>query len=495
MSLAVERVRQLHRTLRGQCYALAPIEKALELIGQAFDDKAKRIEARQRWFDQLLRRLTAVDFARRGAIAIEAATSVILRSESPALRANAMAILRRIVLFPTPVRLQELLASINVRTLRAAEPETPESAERAARAAIDFLVRNNLLLVVEKKTGDPAWTAHTVMRQHLLRGLGRPIGEVPSELGRLALSAFSDESAVPPIPPPRTEEGARLIERTTENLLKNIDGAVYKDYSIAPDTSMKTARSIRAAFGLISSRWRANTIPQQFDLADDVTAGSRENYTVFNTRLVRLANAIRVLQEEQNALWFSGRKNEGEIRDKRAVLYADELSWLYNELGMVGYSQGSVNDAYALFRTGQDFNAYIEGNTHGPRGFQSELNLAGVHIEAGNLPRARYHLENATRVAQKLDDEARARADGYMGLLHHLSGKYVERGTTVHKGDQCAGASQQSTRSEYLLQASGLPPTQARGDGRARASKRHYFELTGGRVGRASRPNAVRSRG
>src|SRR5205085_10460642 len=118
-----------------------------------------------------------------------------------------------------------------------------------------------------------------------------------------------------------------------------------------------------------------------------------------------------------------------ELSHADALLYGDELAWLYNEIGMVSYAQGAAHDAYAVFRLGQDINAVAERHTHGPRWCQSELNLAGVHIEAANLPRARYHLDNALQGAKELgDDEIRGRVYGYLGLVHHLSGNYDAAG-------------------------------------------------------------------
>jgi tetratricopeptide (TPR) repeat protein len=109
-----------------------------------------------------------------------------------------------------------------------------------------------------------------------------------------------------------------------------------------------------------------------------------------------------------------------------AMLYADELSWLYNELGLAAYVQGALHDAYALFRSGQDINRVAERRINGQRWLQSEINLALVELERARLSQARYHLENALSVAQKNQDaEVEARASGYLALVHHLSGNYT----------------------------------------------------------------------
>jgi tetratricopeptide (TPR) repeat protein len=97
---------------------------------------------------------------------------------------------------------------------------------------------------------------------------------------------------------------------------------------------------------------------------------------------------------------------------------------------MVSYAQGVMPDAYAMFRMGQDINEIAERGARGTRWCQSELNLAGVHIDSANLPRARFHLENALRGTQRLGDEdMMARVLGYLGLLNHLSGNYGEAHT------------------------------------------------------------------
>jgi tetratricopeptide (TPR) repeat protein len=107
------------------------------------------------------------------------------------------------------------------------------------------------------------------------------------------------------------------------------------------------------------------------------------------------------------------------------ALYADELAWLYNELGLVAFSTGFMADAYALFRSGQHVNAIAERGTQGYRWCESEINLGLVQMERGHLARGRYHLENAVRASAKLGvPTLEARATGHLALIHHLTGSY-----------------------------------------------------------------------
>jgi tetratricopeptide (TPR) repeat protein len=160
----------------------------------------------------------------------------------------------------------------------------------------------------------------------------------------------------------------------------------------------------------------------------------RPHYDAYQRRLARLLNAIRT-RKGMKELWLNERstpEEDGdlkiareEVEQQTGVLYADELAWLYNELGLVAFSTGLVPDSYALFRAGQHVNAVAERGFHGHRWCSSAINLGLVQIERGNLARGRYHLESAVRTAHVLKDVVlEARARGHLGLVHHLMGNY-----------------------------------------------------------------------
>lgn len=400
LGVDVKLVRQLHDALRGHHYALAVLEEAL-----------LKIPNRDDWLAEVLRRLTAVDLSRRGAIAMDVALSHHVNVRSRRERSQLLGVVHRLALFPTPVGVEELLASWS---------PAPDPGDRATSLSriLEGLEADGLALRVERDRH----TAHTLLRQHFLHHLGRPIGEVSGALRRVGLTAFSAESAAPPVPPPRTASGRNLISANVDNLLEHIDRGVRH-------TGHASRALIRAAFGLIRATWSVSAISQQQHLAEPERAdvSAEPAYHRYHRRLVRLTNAIRRTQANDDSVWFSREVDPRRVSASSGLLYADELAWLYNELGMLSYAQGSAHDAYALFRIGQDINEIAERQTKGPRWCQSELNLAGVHIESANLQRARYHLENALRGARDIrDDHVMARVSGYLGLLNHLSGNYSE---------------------------------------------------------------------
>jgi tetratricopeptide (TPR) repeat protein len=250
-------------------------------------------------------------------------------------------------------------------------------------------------------------------------------------------------------------EGHELSIRSIDAMLNRLEEAGRTRRKAAEEETSKPARSetlddaaaetmedheyrhlIRATFGLIRSRWTATAIPRLNVLEPETTLRlPRPHYDAYQRRLARLLNAIRTMNTIRE-LWLNEesphevaekKRLRAEVQHEDAVLYADELAWLYNELGLVAFSTGLVADSYALFRAGQHVNAVAERGYQGHRWCASAINLGLVQIERGNLARGRYHLESAMRTAHTLrDDLLKARARGHLGLVHHLMGNYQE---------------------------------------------------------------------
>ncbi|MGH7789842.1 MAG: SIR2 family NAD-dependent protein deacylase [Candidatus Binatia bacterium] len=431
-------VQRLHHALRGHTYALG----VLSAVVKEYVPEGER----QEMIRGLVRRLTASDLSRRAEITIAlaiAATTAAFRPDAlpPGMgdkRDLVLGTLQRFALFSTPTGTDEIVDSWSA-------PHSLSTAglRESVGAVVKHLAKVHLLLQVEPRTSvtdavqrHERYTAHTVVRQYVLHQLGKRIGEIPGELNRLSLTAFSMDAAVPPVPPPQTPAGHLLIVQCVDNLLGKLENPTDGDHAAKREL-------LRAAFGLIRARWSATTVPLQFNLPETTPSGRTiSHFEGYQRRLLRLGNALRAAHAGEG--WFSEQDAPDSIVHVDAHLYADELGWLFNELGMISYSQGMVHDAYSLFRMGQDINTIAEYGPRGassidpaigpvlrgPRWCQSELNLAGVQIEAANLPRARYHLENALRGSQGLgDEEMMARVFGYLGLVHHLSGGYYQAET------------------------------------------------------------------
>jgi tetratricopeptide (TPR) repeat protein len=169
-----------------------------------------------------------------------------------------------------------------------------------------------------------------------------------------------------------------------------------------------------------------------------------------------LLNAIRTAK--RMPLWVNEKGLRNKVERRTGVLYADELAWLYNELGLVAFSTGLVADSYALFRAGQHVNAVAERGFHGHRWCASEINLGLVQIERGHLVRGRYHLDSAVRTAHSLqDDVLKARANGHLGLVHHLMGNYERSGNLYNEAiDQLLRVGNHRGASIFLMHRGDL---------------------------------------
>lgn len=418
-------ISQLHHALRGHSYALAVLERVL----------ARNTSANvRRWLAGLLTRLSAADLSRRAELAIEAAIQDLVSATKRdsdsrwphACPETLLGVLQRLSLFATPATATDVALSWPIAD-DGAPPQLPSTDRSKLDAKITEAIRRltdaKLLLVVE----GPRFTAHTLVRQYVLHTLGKRIGDIPGELNRLQLGAFSAEASVPPVPPPRTAAGHLFVTRSVDQLIEALEERVWLDEKDPRYEAERASRRqlVRAIVGLMRSRWSANTVPQEANVPEIASAYPRPHYDSYHRRLVRVLNAIRIIHQLGNKLFYKETDDPAVVGNPDAFLYADELAWLYNEVGMVSYAQGSAHDAYAIFRIGQDINAVAERQTRGPRWCQSEINLAGVHIETANLPRARYHLDNAlVGAVERGDDEIRARVYGYHALVQHLSGNY-----------------------------------------------------------------------
>lgn len=401
-------VERLCTALGRHAYALSVVTKALEQF-KSKDEKRNRVE-------QLISRVTAMDLPRRTERAIEFGLNALIGSASPADDLDRKSVgrwaeylegvLERVALFSTPVPETAVVFSYQDAF---GSGESLKAEEKEVLKAIRDLERANLLLRVE---GDSVrYTAHTVVRSYVLQLLGC-LPDSPGEAQRFMVGGFATEETEAE---PGSQPGYDLISSSIDNLLSNIEKRQRSRFAV-------DRQVIRAAFGLIRSRWTATGIARLGGLLEGgAEHSSLPPYDHYRQRLARLLNVIRRARDKTGQEW-SAKLSTTET----GILYIDELLWLYNELALSAFCQGSMRDAYPLFRMVQDIVAGAEPHRHGERWCQSEINLGLVQLERGWLRRARYHLENAIRVGDGLPQgEVRNQAIGYLGLVSHLSGEYA----------------------------------------------------------------------
>jgi tetratricopeptide (TPR) repeat protein len=404
-------VRRLHHTLRGHAYALTVVGSALA----ARKRTGPSAEDRRQWLDHVVDRLSAVDLGSRAAKAIVMSGRVLLDAK-PANLPELESILQRVALFTTPV---------TPAAVQACYPASRAPSIEDVEAALRYLQQSNLLIEVQYEYDSRfRSTAHTLVRNHVLTRMGY-FPSAPGEAHSFEIAGWSSEV---PDTLSGPGQGHQLSIQSIDALLNSLQsGRDIDDHQYR--------HLIRAAFGLIRSRWTATAIPRLSVLEPETTLRlPRPHYDAYQRRLARLLNAIRT-RKGMKELWLNersapeeagnGNMAREEIEQQTGVLYADELAWLYNELGLVAFSTGLVADSYALFRAGQHVNAVAERGFHGHRWCASVINLGLVQIERGNLARGRIHLESAVRTAHVLKDKVlEARARGHLGLVHHLMGNY-----------------------------------------------------------------------
>jgi tetratricopeptide (TPR) repeat protein len=147
-------------------------------------------------------------------------------------------------------------------------------------------------------------------------------------------------------------------------------------------------------------------------------------------------------------------------------LYADELAWLYNEIGLASYAEGSTLDALAGWDQGLEINHIID-RTSQPNSYviQSLCNLGAADIEYGHLRLASRYLREGLSASCRLNDLDHAgRFLGYLALVEHLHGNLVEADALFQRALNEIGNDNVRARSIFLFHRCNLRVTLGRLD-------------------------------
>jgi len=313
-------------------------------------------------------------------------------------------------------RLAYFMSPLNQETVRicfeAAAEENGQALDGASRLGepdeleqlIGDLLACRILFNVagHRSAGVPKiYTVHPTVRSYLFYRSRRTRMEV---LPNFTLPGFTSGTAVAY---PGSRESARTVQTLFNRLMKE---AEWKSRAGGRQDRLAASDFCRSAFSLLRSRMEAITTPRWGNYGEYVQLG------------LRLADLVRTLSPE---LWdYRERHLLCQVEDPRAPLYADELAWLYNDLGLTFCSEGSMLDAYAFWEQGYELNRIIEGGVRaGQYVVQSQLHLAHTFIELGFLPVAEGYLRQTAQSNHHLEDQDYAgRVIGYFGLVAHLRG-------------------------------------------------------------------------
>ena len=281
---------------------------------------------------------------------------------------------------------------------------------------LKVLLASHLLFRLRTSSNDqqpPALTVHPIVRRYVFRKVHLSDSDAMPALTLPGLTT----GTVPIYPGP--PENVRMVK----NLFDDLYNEAVKNSRFGDSKSAKMAIELcRSCFGLIRSRMEANTVPRWTTYEDYIQMGIR---------------VIDLTKKLSTRFWtFAEAKNSNTVEHKKGVLYAEELAWLYNEVGLALCSEGSMQDSYAVWEQGYEINKTIDSETVGGQYLvQSLLHLAHTFIELGNLPVAQEYLEDTDRANQQLgDNDYKGRILGYRGVIAHYRGTFKEADDLYSEG-------------------------------------------------------------
>jgi hypothetical protein len=138
---------------------------------------------------------------------------------------------------------------------------------------------------------------------------------------------------------------------------------------------------------------------------------------------------LNLIKRVSPSMWdYMDRSHAASKEHKDGPLYADELAWLWNDLGLAFYAQGSMVDAHAVWEVSYEIDRVTDSYEDGGQYLvQSRLDMAAAFLEMGRLEMAAEYLADTEDSNRSYgDDEYAGRIVGYKGLLTHLRGNTDE---------------------------------------------------------------------
>lgn len=270
--------------------------------------------------------------------------------------------------------------------------------EKDLRCLVDALLSSSLLHRVQGMDRF-AYTAHPTVRGYVYQRIHHTSTDL---IPNFTLPGFTAGTAT--VDPGSSPESSTVVTDIFTRLHEAAEKATEENEQVvARDLS-------RAAFGVVRSRMEANTAPRW------------TTYDNYLRILVKIGNLAKTLSP--NVWDYAERHDIYSVEDSHGPFYADELAWLYNEIGLVSYAEGTMLDAHAVWEQGYEINRVIDSFEEGGRYlFQSLCNLGAVYVHYGHLNTAELYLHQAEHVNYYLkDDDHAGRITGYLGLVQHLRG-------------------------------------------------------------------------
>ncbi len=370
--------------LEGHAYAL--------FLAGRFIRQGSRAEAPKRCLD-LRRELAKGHPSSRLGPMIDQAVAAAGQEAGPLARA----LLERLAVFMSPVSAETVERCLAL----AAESTDSGATMPSAAEMIERLEKGGLLFRVASGPTErepPAFTAHPTVRSHLF--------EQADEVGRDVLPNFtlagftSSRAAVHP--------GSQATAQRVRQLFERLHGEAERALEAGRvDVARELCRSL---FGMMRSRMESNTVSRW------TTYGE---YLRYGFRLVDLAKRL------SPDLWSFREPHElPEIEHADAPLYADELAFVYNDIGLTLCAEGYMQDTLDIWKEGYEINRILEGTAEVPRyTLQSQLHLGHTFLELGQLTVADQYLKEAEQTNYTVKDlDYSGRILGYQALISYYRG-------------------------------------------------------------------------
>ncbi len=311
----------------------------------------------------------------------------------------ALKLLERLAVFMRPVTSLTLDACYEA-ALEGKKEADPEE----VKELIEALVVSKLVHKVRASSERYAYTVHPIVRGYVYQRIHHASTDL---IPNFTLPGFTAGTAT--VDPGNSKESARVVTDIFDRLYAAAEKEMQEQEN-KKESQRNTRNLCRAAFGVVRSRMEAITSPRWC------------TYDDYLRILIKIGNLAKSISPR---VWdYAERHDIPSVEDPEGPLYADELAWLYNEIGLTSYSEGTILDALGVWEQAHEINRVIDSFEEGGRYlFQSLCNMGAAYIHYGNINTAERYLRQAVHANYNLKDEDHAgRLMGYLGLVQHLRG-------------------------------------------------------------------------
>lgn len=327
--------------------------------------------------------------------------------------------IERIALFMHPVRKE--IAEVCFDQLMESFDQLMESVETKSlhfEQVLKSFVEASLIQTIIIKSQEEHYVVHPLVRSYIFETVHKSL--FTSSLPSLQLPGFtSGREVVDPGALQGVNVSITIFNKLCESSKLHRKKADSKKASAKAEDYKVSVDMCRAAFSVLRSRFCSNTVARW---------GNYDEYLRLVVRLYDTAKEISTSHWKHNEPTNSGMKKS--VAEDFAPLYPDELSWVYNEIGLVSRSMGNNLNASALWEQGYEISKLIDRDREGRYLFQSNFSLGTIYIYYGKLNYAKRYLNDALEIANKLENKKLAnRVVGFIALTKYLQGNLEEADT------------------------------------------------------------------